>query len=261
MNGPRDEFFAGAGFAGDQNRRIAAGDLRHVRQDGGERGRAADNLFEHRGLVDFLSKRDVFLLQSFLGPLAIVDVSTGDIPADDLAVFVTQRVVTGQIPARASVPLAQPQLQLEFRAGQQRTICGSSEPLGIVRMNFRSKASAQPLVEAKAVILERRSVCIQALATRSQLADELWREIQSLPQLCLLFADLVFRPLSVLDVGEDAIPFDNATNLIAQWDATLQMPAILPIRAAETYLVLERFAAGSAREPLCDVSLEIIRMR
>src|SRR6267142_6612130 len=187
MNSPRDEFFAGAGFAGDQNCRIAGGDLRHLRQDGGQRGRAADNLFEHRGLVDFLSKRNVFLLQSLLGPLAIVDVSTGDIPADDLAVIVTQRVVTGQMPARASVALAQPQLQLEFRAGQQRTIGSSSEPLRIVRMNFRSKASAQPLVEANAVIIERRSVCIQALTTRSQLADDLWRETQSLPRLCLLF--------------------------------------------------------------------------
>src|SRR5258705_10763351 len=127
MNGPRDEFFAGTGFAANQNRRIAAGDLGHSRQDRGERGRGADNLFEHRGLVDFLSKRNVLLLQSLLGSLAIVDVSTWVIPTDDLAVIVTQRVVTGQMPARASVALAQPQLQLEFRAGQQRTIGSSSE--------------------------------------------------------------------------------------------------------------------------------------
>src|SRR5258705_10272852 len=36
------------------------------------------------------------------------------------------------------------------------------------------------------------------------------------------------------------------------------MPAILTVRAAETDLVLQRLAAGSAREPLCVVSLEII---
>src|SRR5580692_9731438 len=38
-------------------------------------------------------------------------------------------------------------------------------------------------------------------------------------------------------------------------------PAILPVRSAETYLVLERLAARSAREPLCVVSLEIVWMR
>jgi len=59
MNGPRDEFFTGTRFAANQHRRIAAGDLGHSGQDRGERGRGADNLFEHRGLVDFLSKRNV----------------------------------------------------------------------------------------------------------------------------------------------------------------------------------------------------------
>jgi len=36
-------------------------------------------LFEHRRLVDFFSKRHVFLLQPLLGTLAIVDIGTGDI--------------------------------------------------------------------------------------------------------------------------------------------------------------------------------------
>src|SRR5438552_12290321 len=38
------------------------------------------------------------------------------------------------------------------------------------------------------------------------------------------------------------------------------MPAILPVRPAETYLVLQRLAAGNAREPFRVVSLEIIGM-
>src|SRR6476646_2544366 len=39
---------------------------------------------------------------------------------------------------------------------------------------------------------------------------------------------------SIFDVGEDAIPFDDSASLISQGDAALQMPAILPVRAAET---------------------------
>jgi hypothetical protein len=72
------------------------------------------------------------------------------------------------------------------------------------------------------------------LEAGSVYGDQLRGEVQHLPQCRLLFTDLVFRSLLVLDIGEDAIPFDNATSLIAQRDATLQMPAILPIRAAET---------------------------
>src|SRR3954464_1873593 len=105
MNSPRDEFFAGAGFAGDQNRRIAAGDLRHVRQDGGQRGRAANNLFEHRGLVDFLSKRHVFLLKSLFSSLAVVDISAGNVPTRNLPLFVAQGAVTGQKPSVTSIAL------------------------------------------------------------------------------------------------------------------------------------------------------------
>src|SRR5580700_1686799 len=112
MNGPRDEFFAGTGFAADQNRRIAAGDLGHSRQDRGERGRGADNLFEHRGLVDFLSKRHVLLLQSLLGPPAIVDIGTSEIPPNQLALVVAEWIVPNQKPAICPVALSEPQVPL-----------------------------------------------------------------------------------------------------------------------------------------------------
>src|SRR5471030_2078825 len=106
MNGPRDEFFAGAGLAGDQHGRIATGDLRHLRQDGGQRWRAADNLLEHRRLVDFFSQRHVLLLQPLLGLLAIVNIGAGDIPADDLTLVATYRVVAGQKPTITSITSA-----------------------------------------------------------------------------------------------------------------------------------------------------------
>jgi hypothetical protein len=61
-----------------------------------------------------------------------------------------------------------------------------------------------------------------------------------------LFTDFVFGPLPIFNVGDDTIPFDDVAGLIS----TLQMPAIFPVRAAETQLVLTRLAAGNAREPL-----------
>src|SRR5882762_2481801 len=188
MNSQRDEFFAGAGFAGDQNRRIAAGDLRHVRQDGGQRGRPADDLFEHRGLVDFLSKRNVLLLQFLLVSFAILDVGTCDVPPNDLSLVVSERVVTNQKPAIRSVAATQAFLQLESAAAYQRTVKMCLDPLNVVRMNFSDMANLTPLVEAYAVIVERHSIRIQPLELRPQYADELWREVQDLAEFLLALA-------------------------------------------------------------------------
>src|SRR5580704_2081170 len=128
-------------------------------------------------------------------------------------------------------------------------------------MHFGQKASLAPFLEGDAVIGERKAVGIQALAHGAhQNADDLGSEVRHLPQFCLLFTDSVFRSLPILDIGKDAIPFDNLASPVAQRDATLQMPAILPVRTAETYLVLERLAARSAREPFRVVSLTIVWM-
>src|SRR5258708_9566038 len=148
MNGPRDEFFTGTRFAANQHRRIAAGDLGHSRQDRGERGRGADNLFEHRGLVDLLSKRNVFLLQFILVSLAILDVGTCDIPPNDLSMVVSERVVTNQKPAIRSVAATQALLHLQLVGGAagQRTLKMCLDPVNVVRMNFIFMASLAPLV-------------------------------------------------------------------------------------------------------------------
>src|ERR1700716_3026987 len=148
MNSPRNELLPSACLAGNQNRRIAAGDLRHVRQDGGQRGRAADNLFEHRGLVDFLSKRNVLLLQFILVSLAILDVGTSDVPPNDLSLVVSERVVTNQKPAIRSVAATQALLHLHVSgAAYQRTVKMCLDPVNVVGMNFSFMASLAPLVE------------------------------------------------------------------------------------------------------------------
>src|SRR6266446_3299365 len=201
MNSPRHEFFAGAGFAGDQDRRIAAGDLRHLRQEGSQRGRAADNLFEHRGLVDFLSKRNVFLLQSLLGSLAILDIGICDVPPHELSLVVAKRVGANQEPTIGSVPGPEAHLPLVSGATRERTIDTCLEPLDVVRMNLRSTDSLTPLVESDAAIRERDSVRIQAFGLGSQDADKLRHKVQYLTELCFLCADLVLGRLALGDVG------------------------------------------------------------
>src|SRR4029077_18170005 len=106
MNRSRDEFFPRAGLAGDEHRRIADGDLADTRESRHQRGRGADNLLEHRRCVDFLSQGDVFLLESLLGVLAIIDIRTADIPVDDLSLVIANRFGTSKKPAVPPMALA-----------------------------------------------------------------------------------------------------------------------------------------------------------
>src|SRR5437016_5403833 len=69
-----------------------------------------------------------------------------------------------------------------------------------------------------------------------------------------------FDALTVFDVGHNAIPFDDVSLFISQWQAAVQMPSILPIRSAKTNLAFMRFAACNGRAPFAYVPLKIIGM-
>src|ERR1700730_7238433 len=69
-----------------------------------------------------------------------------------------------------------------------------------------------------------------------------------------------FNALAVLDVGHDAIPFDDVSIFIAQWQTAVQMPSVFPIRSAKTNLAFMRFAGGHGRAPSGFVRLKIIGM-
>src|SRR6266478_5430219 len=174
MNCPRDEFFTGTGFAGNQNRRIAAGDLGHSRQYRGERGRGADNLFEHRGLVDFLSQRNVFLLQSLFGSLAVFDISSGNIPTRNLPLFVAHGVVTSQKPAVASITFAKPHFAFKSRACRHRTIPLNLDPLCIIGRTYSANGGfVTPLIQSEAEVVKSAAVHEKTLAVASENSDEL----------------------------------------------------------------------------------------
>jgi len=90
MNRVRDEFFSCACLTGNENRRIGWRNLGDAREHSLQSGRGSNDLFEHRGPVDFFAEGDVFLLQPFLSPLPVFDISTRNVPTQDLSVVVAQ---------------------------------------------------------------------------------------------------------------------------------------------------------------------------
>src|SRR4030095_5467600 len=96
--------------------------------------RCSNDLFKHRGFVDFLTQSDVFAPKPVFRLLAVFDVRPGDIPTRNLSLFVVQWVVTDQKPAIISIIFAYSQLQLIGSGASDSTVKNSVEPLCVIRI-------------------------------------------------------------------------------------------------------------------------------
>src|SRR5215472_7097026 len=63
------------------------------------RFRRADDFVEHRRAINFLPQNEVLVPELLFHPLSVVDVGCCHVPADDLAIFVFERVVLKELPA------------------------------------------------------------------------------------------------------------------------------------------------------------------
>src|SRR5258708_34425183 len=260
MNGPRDELLAGAGSAGDQHRRIAGGNLGHLRQDGGQRGRAADNLFEHRGLVDFLSQCDVFLLQFLFSSLAVFDIGSGNIPTRNLPLFVAQGVVTSQKPAVASITLAKPHFAFKSRASRHRTIPLNLDPFRIIGMTYSANGGfVTPLIKSQAEVVKSAAVHKKTFEAASENSDELRCEVQNLPKL--LFA-LAQRACEDLVLGHIDSRSDERLDHTAgsRWRADAPSMPNRAVRPHDPLREVESAMLGQHRLNFLRDELPIIRM-
>src|SRR5260370_29244197 len=134
MYGACNKLFACSRFTRDEDRRITRCDFGDTRENTFQSGRCSNDLFKHRGFVDFFTQSDVFLTKPVFGLLAIFDVGSGHIPTRNLSLFVVQWVVTGKKPAITSITLAQSHLQLESRATGESTIRIPRDALPLIRM-------------------------------------------------------------------------------------------------------------------------------
>src|SRR5580700_4831495 len=98
VDGTGYKFLACAGFAGKEHSGVGRADLRYARQDLFQGGRGADDLFEHRSLVDFLPQGDVFVVESFFNLLAILDFGPGHIPSHNVSLLISEWAVAEKEP-------------------------------------------------------------------------------------------------------------------------------------------------------------------
>src|SRR5258708_39231837 len=98
MYGGGNELFACSWFARDEDRRIAWRDFGDARENTFQSGRCSNDVFKHRGFVDFFAGSDLFAVKSVFGLLAILNVGAGRIPSHDLTFGAAQCRITAQHP-------------------------------------------------------------------------------------------------------------------------------------------------------------------
>src|ERR1700756_5179723 len=98
MYGPRNKLFARSRFARDKNRRITRRDFGNAREYAFESRRCSNDLFKHRGFVDFFTQSDVFAAKTVFSLLAILDIGARHIPSHNASLFISQRVVAEKEP-------------------------------------------------------------------------------------------------------------------------------------------------------------------
>src|ERR1700683_3572455 len=108
MDAAGDEFLACPSLARDENRRIARDDYGNAREHSLQRERSADDLHNHRRLVNFFTQSSVLLLQPLLNSLAVFYIGRCKIQTRNLSIFVANRIATSQTPAKNCHPLCGP---------------------------------------------------------------------------------------------------------------------------------------------------------
>jgi len=150
---------------------------------------------------NFIAESNIFLLQLLFSPLEVFDIATRNVPTKGLSLVIANWVETSQKPAVTSIALAIPHFAFKSRAARHGTVPLSLDPFRIIGMIYIAAEAFEPLLKSKAEVIKRRAVGKQTLAAGSENSDELWCEVQDLPELCFLPPDRFFGNLAYGDVG------------------------------------------------------------
>src|SRR5258708_921971 len=181
-----NQLFACACFTRDEDGRITRCDFGDARENTFQSGRCSNDLFKHRGFVDFFAQSDVFVTKLVFRLLAVFDICRGNIPTRNLSLFVAQWVKANQEPAISSITFAHSQFQLESGATGASVIgISARRTFSVIRMKKRRERKQisgcfPPLFKTKPEVLEPTSFGIQPFSTRTESTNHLMNNVNYL---------------------------------------------------------------------------------
>src|SRR5258707_2165127 len=97
--GASNQFFPGAGFAGDEHCGISGGHFHDAGEHALQGWRCSHYLLKHERLINLLPQRKVFVTHAIFGLLAILDIRPSRIPVHNVPLVVAKRIVADKKPA------------------------------------------------------------------------------------------------------------------------------------------------------------------
>ena len=207
---------------------------------------SSDDLLEHRCLIDFFSQRYVFILESLLGNLAIVDIGGGDVPTAKASLLVPQRAPTGKKPAIGPVLSAQTDFDLVWEAVRDLAYRSAVRPLPIVRMKQRPPVAGPPRFVGETEIVKSGLVSIEpsTLGIGPQDVDMLRGEVQNLPKFAFVLAEFLFCLLALVNIDADCTLPNDLSFVVTNRGRMHQEPVVLPVFSEMPYFELKRCSPG-----------------
>src|SRR5689334_21062891 len=246
VDGAGDQFLSRAGLAQNQNRGIGRGHLGDLTQHLAQRFRRADDVLEHRLSIDLLSQREIFVAYPLLGADAIVNVGPRRIPADHLALLVSEWVVTNQEPAILAVFPKGALLGFERQAVHQGGLALVSGSLQVIGMEDSfPEAGSKHIFNREAGVFERCLVGVDRRARRVQDHGRLWDRFGHAAKLLFILPKLGFRVLE-----RNVFPFEPRRKQLNLLERILErVLGLLGCRNVRRYTAdFDRSAVFVARE-------------
>src|SRR5712672_1336667 len=132
--GARNQFFSGAGFARDQHRGIGGGHFHNVGEHALQGWRRSHNLLKHECLIELLPQRKVFVTHPLLDLLAILDIRSSCVPANNVPLVVAKRIVADKKPAIFTVLSKSSLLKFKRLTARERVNALLAQPFHILRV-------------------------------------------------------------------------------------------------------------------------------
>src|SRR4029077_1911257 len=198
MNSAGNEFLSSSGFAQYEDSGICWRHLCHLRQHAAKWFGRPNDLFEHRGTVDFFTQHEIFIVRPFLAAFAVVNVRCRCVPANNVALLIEEWVVSDEEPTIPPILPEHAIFHFKRLATFQARLPLFIRLFQVIWMQFlRVKAFRMDVFRLNTGVFEKRPIRVKTSAIWSYHDDVVRYGIRYLPKLDLVLPELLFRPLSV----------------------------------------------------------------
>src|SRR6266849_3619571 len=196
MDGAGDQFLTSSSLSTNKNARIGGSNFRYPRKHSLQPRRSADDLFEHKCLIDLLPERKVFVTHPLLGPLAIVYIGPSRVPANNVSLVVAKGIEAGKKPAIVTVFSKRSLLKFKRLTARERHLALLAQPFQILGVEDPGAlVFSLQVLQSETGVIEHCLICIKSCPIRAQNVNECGDGVGHPPKLCSLRLYLLKRSL------------------------------------------------------------------